>query len=634
MAIPLFFFYLLPFSFSLLPIKSCTMILKKTIISHWQIILVALLAAVFFAGTSLYNRSTQTYGQLSADKIKSLDFVKWSSPDETANYIFAKLYAQKGGLSIREDFNLYVKDIILPRSFRSDAGVLKPVSFLGIILIYGKIGQVFGYRVIPYLTPFFASIGLVFFYLLLRRIFNKDNALLSTFLLASFPPYIYYSARSMFHNVLFAVLLIIAFYFSYLMAEKRKEKLDFLDLKLGNQDYRGMIAASLAGLFLGSALIVRTSELIWLGPLFLFLWLFNITKISLTRMLLFLGFLILAFLPVFYYNQILYGSPFKGGYNEMNQSIAKISQASTDLVGKAGGKIANPGQRFFNTVKDVVFHFGIHPRTSLDMADKYFMKMFAWLFWLSIFGILAFLLRYKKIRKRQMLFLLAWLLGSFVLIIYYGSWEFHDNPDPNVFTIGNSYTRYWLPAYLGAIPFASLLITHSAWALAAFVKLPRKAEGSSRFLNQLKMRRGFLSRVLGIIAVAVIVFISLSFVMFGSDEGLIASANRQRQNRIQWERILRLTEGDSTIITTYHDKLLFPERKVIVGLFTDLNMVREYAKLAALLPVYYYNFSLSGKDLAYLNNTRLKSVGLQIKKVEQISPDFTLYKLFTLPQDL
>ena len=73
--------------------------------------------------------------------------------------------------------------------------------------------------------------------------------------------------------------------------------------------------------------------------------------------------------------------------------------------------------------------------------------------------------------------------------------------------------------------------------------------------------------------------------------------------------------------------MFFPERKVIVGLFDDKNMIAEYANLVNLLPVYYYNFTLPPRDFEYLNNRRLAEAGLQIEKVEQVTDDFTLYRL-------
>ena len=108
---------------------------------------------------------------------------------------------------------------------------------------------------------------------------------------------------------------------------------------------------------------------------------------------------------------------------------------------------------------------------------------------------------------------------------------------------------------------------------------------------------------------------------------MIKSARQQLAVRAEYEKILNLTESRAVIITQYHDKLLFPARKVIVGLFDDPNMTKEYAVLTQYLPIYYYNFTFPERDINYLNNKRLPEFGLQITPVGQITRDFTLYKL-------
>ncbi len=123
-------------------------------------------------------------------------------------------------------------------------------------------------------------------------------------------------------------------------------------------------------------------------------------------------------------------------------------------------------------------------------------------------------------------------------------------------------------------------------------------------------------------------FISISFVLFGSEEGLLYLNQNQKAAGYELEKVLALTGSDSVIITCYHDKLFFPERKVIVGLFDDNNMNARYARLTNYLPVYYYNFTFPEKDMDYLNNRRLLEVGLGIELVEQITSDFSLYKLY------
>jgi hypothetical protein len=585
-------------------------------------------------GASSFNYFTQDYQKSGQD----LDFVKWTSPDETANYIFAKLYGQTDDIKIFEKYNLHARDIIHPRSFRSDSGVMKPMSFLGIIILYGQIVSLTSYKALPYLTPFFAAIGILYFYLLVKLLFGKTNAYLSAFLLALLPPYLYYSARSMFHNVLFVVLLIISLYYLMLAcnAGKPKPKIDqasngqlfmnFFSQALSKKTFKNWLWAALGGLFLGLAIISRTSELVWLGPALLLLWLFNVRRAGITKMVIILAFAIAAVLPALYYNQILYGSIFMGGYAEMNQSIIKLGSASADLIVATGDGVVFKYKNFLITLRDNIFHFGFHPRNSLRMGVEYFVKMFYWIFWPAVFGILTWLMRWREQKYRHWVYLIIWGLISGVLLVYYGSWEFHDNPDPKQFTIGNSYTRYWLPIYIGALPFVSYFIIRLTNVLKLFFYKKAEEQENKKFLS-FGINKNTIINELRTIIIVIIAFVSLSFVAYGSAEGLVFVAGRQIEAKNEWRKLIALTESNSIVITKYHDKLLFPERKVIVGLFDDDNMIREYANLAKLVPVYYYNFNLPEKDLQYLNERRLSAVGLGIEQVERVNDVFTLYRL-------
>ena len=143
---------------------------KKWFKKNWRWLAIILLAIGFFIGVSSFNYFTQID-----------NFIKWGSPDESANYLFAKLYGQTGRMTIFEEYNLYTGDLMQPRSFRSDSGYLKPVSFLGIILIYGKIVSLTSFKILPYLTPLLAAVGIIFYYLLIKKIFGRRNALISSF---------------------------------------------------------------------------------------------------------------------------------------------------------------------------------------------------------------------------------------------------------------------------------------------------------------------------------------------------------------------------------------------------------------------------------------------------------------------
>lgn len=596
--------------------------IRNKIFSKWHYFIIAILAVVFFTTTSSFNYLTQSYG----DK----DFVKWASPDETSNYFFAKRYAQQKQITLQEELNPLVNDIIRPRSIRSDNGIAKPVSFLGIILIYGQIAAWTSYKVIPYLTPLFASIGLFYFYALVKKLFGKNNALISTFLLASFPPYVYYSARSMFHNVLFTVLLIIGLFYAVAMVKKKikVKKEEQIWWWFTSANWHGLLCAALSGLFIGLAVSVRTSELIWLGPALVVLWLFNVKKAGIIKPLTLSLFAILALLPTFYYNQVLYDSFYLGGYAEMNKSIVSIKDASAGLLSNIPVNRFKLDKSFIDIIKENVLVFGLHPRQSYNMFQYYFVQMFPWIFWPALFGFAMYLGNWRKFRYRHWVYFLCLGAISIILILYYGSWVFYDNPNRANHTIGNSYTRYWLPIYLGVLPLVSLLIMRLSRIISWPLRwLNHKKDIRSRFLS-FRFSRKIFYNSLRVAAVAVVFYWSASFLLFGSEEGLIYLTKTQQEAKKEWEQVLSLTEDDSVIITLYHDKLFFPERRVIIGLFNDLNMVTEYSKLASLTNIYYYNFSFKEEDLKYLNDTRLASVGLQIKPIRKINEKFTLYKLY------
>ncbi len=567
---------------------------RELIKSNVSLLIVIGAAFCFFIFASSFN-------YLSHDS----DFHKWLSPDETANYTVAKLYAETGNFQFFEKYNLIASDIIHPRSFRSDWGWIKPMSFIGLPFIYGSIARVLGTATLSYLTPFYGALGVIFFYLLIKELFNKQTALFSALLLSVFPIYIYFSARSFFHNILFIVMLIIGSYFSVIMTKNRSEKIGSYFKK----NRLNLLSAFLAGLFFGLAIITRTSELIWVGPLLLGLYIFNFRKVGIIKLFILVCGILIALMPAFYWNQVMYGHWYSSGYPELNSSLGTLTENGATLAQTTFAGHFLDIKPVLAKIKMTIFHFGYKPRQSLNMFDKYVYNMFPWLFWGTLTGIILFFARFKNYSKGRWLFFLTWVGLSIILVLYYGSWLFFDNPDPKSFTIGNSYTRYWLPLYLGAIVFTSIGVTIiSGW-----------------------LRRPTYILMLRAIVFAVIATISIRFVWLDPAEGLAVSIAKQAQAKEEWKQILNLTEKNSVIITRYHDKVLFPERKVIIGLFNDKNMITEYSKLVKRLPVYYYNFSLPEKDINYLNNGALREAGVELILVKQVTNIFTLYHLRPVP---
>jgi hypothetical protein len=570
---------------------------------NWRLLIVVILAIIFFSISSSYNLIAQ-----------SPDYVKWGSPDENANYVFTKTYSNDGDLIIKERYNLYAAGIIHPRSFKSEGPWLKPLSFLGIIIIFGKIASIFGNHIIPYLTPLFASIGLVFFYLFLQRIFTKRIAFISSLLLFSFPVYIYYTSRSMFHNVLFVVFLIIFLYFSTYIVSSKKIKIKFLSYKPDIIYIFSLISSYLAGLFLALAVITRTSEILWLMPVVFLAWIFYFRSISIVKVLLFLSGMFTGLLPMFYYDQILYGAFWQGGYSEMNDSLLTISKSSGDLVKSTVNKQTDMIKLAFNSIKDTIFYFGFKPWQSVEMFIIYFVKMFWYLSIPLALGFLILLSNIYKWPKKYWLYILSWLFLSAVLVFYYGSWKFTDNPDATRHTIGNSYTRYWLPIYLGAMPIIAIFF-----------------DRFSKYIFKQKKYWSNISRN-GIIAIFlfIIYLLSFYFLIFGSEEGLYYTYFKFKKDQVNVEKVWNNTEYNAVIVTEFHDKLLFPERKVIRGLLTDPNMNYYYGQVAAKLPLYYFNFTFPEKDIKYLNERKLPEHNMNIRLKKEISSEFSLYELYLI----
>lgn len=575
---------------------------------NWSYILVIFIASLFFVLTATYN---YLYHEE--------NYIKWGSPDETANYYFTTNYAKNSTLMIFEPANLVAEEVVRPRSMRSDHGWLKPVSFLGIIIYYGFLASFLGIGIIPYLTPILASIAIIFFFLFVKRLFNDKIALISASLLASFPVYIYYTVRSLFHNVLFLVFLIIAAYFlSLSLAKKYSIKEKFFQLKLSTNHYLAFLWPFLAGLALGGAIASRSSELIWLGPSLFIAWLFYFKRLGL-RLFLILSGVVLVCLPIAYYNQILYGSFIYGGYGEMNTSIQAISEAVKPVVSANFNYFNN----LISILKDNIFYFGYKPRQSLDMFYYYVIVMFPLLVILSGLGSIIFLVNYfRKFKKWRLVYLLTWFVLSSMLILYYGSWQFFDNPDPSRYTIGNSYTRYWLPIYTLAIPLAALAINFFSRLLAGSFGRPSQ-------LGKYDRARVYLSNGLQLLLVSIWVSISLTFVFFGSEEGLIHAYYNHKRDKGKADWILDKTEPEAIIVTQYHDKQLFPERRVVVALLNHDQTNYSLGKLIAKYPIYYYNFFFPEEDYNYLNNRRLIPYGFNIELIGRQGP-FGLYRLIPI----
>jgi 4-amino-4-deoxy-L-arabinose transferase-like glycosyltransferase len=612
--------------------------LKKYIKSNWRIIILIILSVVFFVLYSWYPYQAA----------KDTDY-KFASPDETANYFWAKRFSElslRGSASDRsnhaanekngeiatlpsvarndsalfyfEPLNLAARDVVVPRSVRSDSGMVKPVSFLGIILIYGTLAKIFGPGIIIYLTPLLAAIGVLFFYGIIKKIFDEKIALFSAVMMFALAPYWYYASRSMFHNVLFVDLLLVGVYF--LINGTRIERMK--RLPVGKAGIRtDFIFIFLSGIFFGLATVTRASELIWLLPAMLIIWLSYFKQIGWRKLIIFICGIFLALAPMFYYNHSLYGSVFNFGYSTKENiflSSPFLEEGKGVVVSKNNASEINfETKTVLDKMTKFILPFGFHPRAVWQNFVNYYIVLFWYLFWPTLLGGILYLWQWRQKDKRQKLYFFVFVFTGVILSIYYGSWVIQDSIKLGVDTIGTSYARYFLPMYIMSLPLVAMFLI---WCMS-MVSFPRKRE-SSKFISEIPAFAGM--------TVFVAAFVALNFqtAVFGAEDGLNYTAKNLAQDKARVAQILNLIEPNAIIATKHLDKMFWPKRKVIS---TNLSDRIKNQAIAVLLqnniPVYYYGFIIQSGDFAYLN-MKLRDYGFELEIINlNEEAKLGLYKL-------
>ena len=541
----------------------------KKIEVEWQLIALFLLGLIFFL---VYSFLAFKLPLSWTDNPKLV----LNSPDETSNLFFSHLYAYQSVPQFKDVANEIAGGLVAPRSMRVINGQTAPASFLGLPIIYGFIAKIIGVGFIPFLTPAIAVIGLLFFYLLIKEIFNKETAFIAALLGFILPAYWYYSTKGLFPNVAFVSFFIIALYFFIKIIKGLGTLKPFWQLA-----YYG-----LAGVFLALTLMVRTSEIVWIIPLFVILAAIHWRRLRLDYLFFALIVCLLVFSPVFFINQRIYGSPLSIGYSLALELKDKnlLEQGVTFLEKMFLPFGFNLGLIFKNLFNYTFKLFPLWTGLSLMMVALYL---------LTLFSPLTF-------RKKNTLYLALYGLFSAYLVIYYGSWPIWDNPDPNAVTIGTSFVRYWLLPYLFILPIW-------AWVFSFYLK---------------KIKYPLAVILFGVLAVN-----AFQLVMLDKSEGIF----KVRQNLEEYQQIaaqvVAATETNAVIISERMDKVFFPARRVIY----KLNQPADYQNAKKLLendyPVYYFNFTLNDETLRQLNENFYEPQGL---KVNQSLLDFKNQSLYPI----
>ncbi|HDQ22807.1 MAG TPA: hypothetical protein ENN28_02410 [Candidatus Uhrbacteria bacterium] len=493
------------------------------------IIILSILAVIFF-----FIYSFLIFGNSAA---------KFTWPDETANYFFIQNYIEHSTFKASEPLNNIAAGIIKPRSFNVYQGNLVPGSFLGLLLVYGVIGKIFGLALVKFLTPLLAVLAGLFFYKILLKIFRPNIAFLSAILFFINPAWWYYANFAFLPNIAFLSFLIIGIYF-LLEIGKDSKRNNYLFIGLG-------------AFFIGLALTIRTNEFLWVFGILLLLSLVYHKKVRWQYVFLFLAVCFLVFLPVFCCNQATYGDYLSFGYLRLEQG--------EDLIGQLPAEFQASSSKFFNFIKFLALPFGLHPNFIINNFYNYYLSLFWWLFTPAVLGIFCLIKNYQK--KEKAILFLIFLGTSLYLFVYYGSWQFEDHFTLFLNKMGTSYVRYFLPVYILSLPFAAVFY-------ASLVKwLKNKKAGI----------------LLSLFLILSFIYFSVNLVYLSGNDNLIKVKQTIRDYAIISQKVIDLTEENAIIISERSDKIFFPERKVIGRwYFDDLDYWLNL--LYAGVPLYYYAY--------------------------------------------
>ncbi|NQT49683.1 hypothetical protein HQ571_03240 [Candidatus Kuenenbacteria bacterium] len=551
--------------------------------NKFLLVLIALAVVFFIIYSAFYVSVTLPL----ANQAEGHYIFSW--PDAMANNYFIKQFALTNDFIKTEPLNVELNNVIHPRSTNvTFDGNIVPVSFLGMLIIYGWLTKFIGSYLIMFLTPLLASAMVLFFYGLIRRVFNDLIGFISALLLFGLASFWYYANLVMLPTILFIFLVISGLYFL---------------IRIGDQvEYKYKYGFSiLSGLLLSFAVITRLTEAIWIAIIVLVCFIFYRKKVELSQVLIFLvaGLVPLAILLI--YNEQTYGSYFTIGYLNLSSGGAIMDRMPPELQVSGGMKIVT-------YLKLIFAPFGFYEKTILWNFGKYFVEFLLPYVVLCFVGGIVWLINAfkKQVTKNQVCFAVCSFLISVWLVLYYGSWEFVDLLVLENNTVGSSYVRYWLPLNILILPLIAYLLAESL---------------------KLKVYKWLKITLITVVIISLTTYSAL-IVYDSPGDGLVAQKKVIESYYVRAEKVNSFIENDSVIITDRADKLFFPRHQVAVfdldyTVFSRLQTAINYK------PIYYLTLRPE-TDINYINEKKIKSLNLQLNKFKQIDEQFNLYKLVSL----
>lgn len=512
----------------------------------------------------------------------------FSWPDAMANNFFIEHFIGGSNFVSPEPLNVVLENIIHPRSVNVLAdGSLVPMSFLGFLIVYGLIGQLFGALAVKFLTPLFAVLGAALFYFLIKRIFNSATALISYLLLLTLASFWYYANLVMLPNIFFVFLVISAAY----CLVRQNDKLFF---------------SFLSGLAFGLAFITRGMEWPWLAIMIAVPLIFCRQAITMKRVVVFaIGFALPA-LVLLYVNYLTYDDLWTVGYLNSNNEMTIFERLPPEM--RSSANINSESSAIGDFLRLIFLPFGFHPKKMILNFYQYFLKFLAPYVVLFVIGAIAWFGDWRREKKRTLAFVYG-LTGLFVcgwLAFYYSNWVFADAMVLKNNTIGSSYVRYWLPLNIIILPYVAYFLSRLWLVNGALIKK--------------MVSRGAVSAIM-----ILLVCFSFNIVYNSRGDGLFDQAEIIKSHYVEATAVEKLIGRDAILITDRTDKLFFPDYKV-VDFNLNYNIFPELKKISGLKKIYYFT-ERPEKDMNYINEKKIFAVGLKFDKAIEIKDGLTLYEL-------
>lgn len=525
----------------------------------------------------------------------SVLFINWRHPAESSVFLFRNglpelLAFSQLDIAINYDaiYNQLIFDRWLfpeplsslseeqlhPRSTTIIFDQISPIGFPGVVVLIAMLLRplliIFGSHSLNLLVvgfiPLIAVLTPWLLYAVLTPFFRWRIALFSALLLYVMPLWWYYANWPAQHHTLL-IFFIVSFLYCSLQSARRHVATPWR-----------VVFSLFAGISFALAIYMRPVEMWWLMGILLAMIIQQRKHIYFLHQLFpFLVGAILIAIAFFYTQSIFYGHALSSGY--------VIPQANG-----SGGSIVVERVMASPLIR-ALWPYGLNIVNIVTNAYHYLFRLvFPWAIFAGI-GIVVTLKNRERLSfHRSAVYTWYFLGASLWLLLYYGSSSFFDSLMGHIPTVGTSYTRYFLPIYVFALP----LVVRGIVTLRQFFPVQQR----------------FIVTIVSFI----LLLVHSYHVVFTGPDGLSMLQKNIQQFYTERNNVLLHTPLDAIIVTDRSDKYIFPYRRVIV---TAADEEQKALRAITMLlskgyPLFWYTYVPEQSGLVTDWQARLVPLGLTL----------------------